>query len=360
MVEEVLLDLDEEGKEMDVRQTEKINKSPDIDFMYTKALYYALPMDYMTVAKLQTKLDGEAKQNTVRKLIDKIAQDGYLKSSGSKRLVGNAELHPEVRWNDEIRKYIPMADTCTVSLEEQRAHDLFNALWIHDFFMERVQNNGEWSLFCPNEAQGLADCWGKEFNKLYTKYDREGKAKKVVQAQNLWFEVLKPKLEHHTCYISTNSLHDLHQSLNLCTEILEYTSPTETVVCNLPSIALPRFVRDKDVPIESHPSKLVGSIGSKNRYFDFYKLAEVADFGLARLAMDAANTCHNTSNGDFWLTIIIHRYLALEYASSGKLAERPGVYSFGVVLLELITGRKLMVVRFYLHVSLLRSLPQEF
>ncbi|ONK68407.1 uncharacterized protein A4U43_C05F11190 [Asparagus officinalis] len=72
----------------------------------------------------------------------------------------------------------------------------------------------------------------------------------------------------------TNSLHDLHQSLNLCTEILEYTSPTETVVCNLPSIALPRFVRDKDVPIESHPSKLVGSIGSKNRYFDFYKLAE--------------------------------------------------------------------------------------
>ncbi|XP_020267582.1 uncharacterized protein LOC109843062 [Asparagus officinalis] len=74
----------------DVRQTEKINKSPDIDFMYTKALYYALPMDYMTVAKLQTKLDGEAKQNTVRKLIDKIAQDGYLKSSGSKRL----GIHP--------------------------------------------------------------------------------------------------------------------------------------------------------------------------------------------------------------------------------------------------------------------------
>ncbi|ONK73316.1 uncharacterized protein A4U43_C04F29650 [Asparagus officinalis] len=161
--------------------------------------------------------------------------------------VGNAELHPE---------------------EEQRAHDLFNALWIHDLFMERVQNNGEWSLFCPNEAQELADCWGKEFNKLYTKYEREGKAKKVVQAQNLWFEVLKPQIQTGTPYM-------LYKYLNLCTEILEYTSPTETAVCNLASIALPRFVRDKDVPIESHPSKLVGSIGSKNRYFDFYKLDEV-------------------------------------------------------------------------------------
>ncbi|ONK68376.1 uncharacterized protein A4U43_C05F10780 [Asparagus officinalis] len=94
--------------------------------------------------------------------------------------------------------------------------------------------------------------------------------------------------------------------------------------------------------------------------FRFGNLHLGSRFWACTVSYGRCNTCHNTSNGDFWLTIIIHGYLAPEYASSGKLAERPGVYSFGVVLLELITGRKLMVVRFYLHVSLLRSSPQEF
>ncbi|AQL01766.1 Ribonucleoside-diphosphate reductase large subunit [Zea mays] len=168
--------------------------------------------------------------------------------------------------------------------EENRARDLFYALWVPDLFMQRVQNNGEWSLFCPNEAPGLADSWGEEFDNLYKKYESQGKAKKVVPAQTLWFDILKAQIETGTPYMlykDTCNRKSNQQNLgtikssNLCTEIIEFTSPTETAVCNLASIALPRFVREKDVPLESHPSKLVGSSDSKNRYFDFEKLAEV-------------------------------------------------------------------------------------
>ncbi|KAK8938734.1 Ribonucleoside-diphosphate reductase large subunit [Platanthera zijinensis] len=168
--------------------------------------------------------------------------------------------------------------------EENRARDLFYALWIPDLFMERVQSNEEWSLFCPNESPGLADCWGEKFNSLYKKYEKEGKARKVVSAQSLWFEILKSQIETGTPYMlykdscnrksNQNNLGTIKSS-NLCTEIIEFTSPDETAVCNLASIALPRFVREKGIPIESHPSKLVGSIGSNNRFFDFEKLAEV-------------------------------------------------------------------------------------
>ncbi|CAN0910651.1 Ribonucleoside-diphosphate reductase large subunit [Linum grandiflorum] len=131
--------------------------------------------------------------------------------------------------------------------------DLFYALWVPDLFMERVQNNG--SLFCPNEAPGLADCWGKEFEELYTKYERDVRqTKKVVQAQSLWFEILTSQIETGTPYMlfkDTCNRKSNQQNLgtikssNLCTEIIEYTSPTETAVCNLASIALPRFVREK-------------------------------------------------------------------------------------------------------------------
>nr|XP_027078930.1 ribonucleoside-diphosphate reductase large subunit isoform X2 [Coffea arabica] len=168
--------------------------------------------------------------------------------------------------------------------EEHRARDLFFALWVPDLFMERVQKNEKWSLFCPNEAPGLADCWAEEFERLYTQYEKQGKAKKVVQAQNLWFEILKSQIETGTPYMlykDTCNRKSNQQNLgtikssNLCTEIIEYTSPTETAVCNLASIALPRYVREKGFTSESQPSKLVGSRGSANRFFDFDKLAEV-------------------------------------------------------------------------------------
>ncbi|VAI51018.1 unnamed protein product [Triticum turgidum subsp. durum] len=204
----------------------------------------------------------------------------YVDQGGGKRK-GAFAIYLEP-WHADIYEFLDLRKNH--GKEENRARDLFYALWIPDLFMERVQKNEQWSLFCPSEAPGLADCWGDEFQNLYSKYEREGKAKKIVSAQSLWFEILKAQIETGTPYMlykdSCNRKSNQQnlgtiKSSNLCTEIVEFTSPTETAVCNLASIALPRFVREKGVPIESHPAKLVGSIGSKNRYFDFDKLAEI-------------------------------------------------------------------------------------
>lgn len=150
--------------------------------------------------------------------------------------------------------------------EEMRARDLFYALWIPDLFMKRVEENGEWSLFCPNEAPELSDCWGTKFEELYTKYETEGRARKTIKAQDLWFAILESQIETGTPYIlykdAANSKTNQQnlgtiKSSNLCTEIMEYTSPDEVAVCNLASIALPRFVNEK------------------KRQFDYKKLYEV-------------------------------------------------------------------------------------
>jgi ribonucleoside-diphosphate reductase alpha chain len=135
--------------------------------------------------------------------------------------------------------------------EEMRARDLFYALWICDLFMQRVEANGEWSLFCPNEAPGLSDCWGEEFETLYTKYEAEGRARKTIKAQDLWFAIVESQIETGTPYMlykdaanrkSNQQNLGTIKSSNLCTEIMEFTSPDEVAVCNLASIALPKFV----------------------------------------------------------------------------------------------------------------------
>jgi len=123
--------------------------------------------------------------------------------------------------------------------EEKRARDLFYALWVPDLFMRRVESNGEWSLMCPNECPGLADCWGEEFEQLYVQYEKEGKAKKVVKAQKLWFAILEAQTETGTPYMlykdacnrksNQQNLGTIKCS-NLCTEIVEYSSPDEVVI----------------------------------------------------------------------------------------------------------------------------------
>ncbi|KAL3835243.1 hypothetical protein ACJIZ3_009979 [Penstemon smallii] len=165
---------------------------------------------------------------------------------------------------------------------EDDGENILTALWIPDLFMQRTESDGKWSLFCPNECPGLANCWGDEFEALYTKYEKEGRVKKVVQARHLWFKILRSQFESGTPFMlykdSCNRKSNQQnlgtiKSSNLCTEIIQYTSPTETAVCNLASIALPKYVREKGGIAQ--PSNLVGSIGSRNRYFDFDKLAEV-------------------------------------------------------------------------------------
>jgi ribonucleoside-diphosphate reductase alpha subunit len=135
--------------------------------------------------------------------------------------------------------------------EEARCRDLFSAMWIPDLFMKRVEEGGNWSLFCPDKAKGLSDVYGKEFEELYEKYEREGLANKVVPAADIWKAIIKSQSETGTPYMlykdacnekSNQKNLGTIKSSNLCCEILEHTDKDETAVCNLASIALPKFV----------------------------------------------------------------------------------------------------------------------
>ena len=152
-------------------------------------------------------------------------------------------------WHADVEDFLKLK--LNTGSEEERARDLFYALWIPDLFMERVEADGMWTLFCPNEAPGLADVWGPAFVELYTRYEREGRGRKQVSAQKLWFSMLDSQMETGTPYIlfkdacnakSNQQNLGTIKSSNLCTEIIEYSSPTETAVCNLASLALPAFV----------------------------------------------------------------------------------------------------------------------
>ena len=171
----------------------------------------------------------------------------YVDQGGGKRK-GSFAIYLEP-WHADIFDFLELKKNH--GKEELRARDLFYALWISDLFMKRVENNEEWSLFCPNEAPGLADLYGDDFEKLYTRYEKEGKARKVVKAQDLWFEIIESQIETGTPYMlykdaankkSNQKNLGTIKSSNLCTEIMEYTSPDEVAVCNLASIALPKFV----------------------------------------------------------------------------------------------------------------------
>lgn len=173
----------------------------------------------------------------------------YVDQGGGKRK-GAFAIYLEP-WHADVFPFLELRKNH--GKEEMRARDLFYALWIPDLFMKRVEANEDWSLFCPNEAPGLSDCWGEEFEKLYTRYEQEGRARKVVKAQDLWFAVLESQIETGTPYIlykdhanrkSNQQNLGTIKSSNLCTEIIEYTSPDEVAVCNLASIALPRFVEN--------------------------------------------------------------------------------------------------------------------
>ena len=137
--------------------------------------------------------------------------------------------------------------------EEQRARDLFYALWIPDLFMKRVKENGDWTLMCPHECPGLSDTHSAEFETLYTGYEAAGKGRKTIKAQDLWFKILESQIETGTPYMlykdAANAKSNQQnlgtiKSSNLCTEIIEYTAPDEIAVCNLASIALPKFVSE--------------------------------------------------------------------------------------------------------------------
>ncbi len=171
----------------------------------------------------------------------------YVDQGGGKRK-GAFAIYLEP-WHADVFDFLELRKNH--GKEELKARDLFYALWIPDLFMKRVEAGEEWSLFCPNEAPGLQDCFGEAFETLYNKYESEGRSRKKVKAQDLWFAILEAQIETGTPYLlykdAANSKSNQQnlgtiKSSNLCTEILEYTSPEEVAVCNLASIALPRFV----------------------------------------------------------------------------------------------------------------------
>mmetsp|Transcript_66026 Transcript_66026/g.148998 ORF Transcript_66026/g.148998 Transcript_66026/m.148998 type:complete len:814 (+) Transcript_66026:72-2513(+) len=183
----------------------------------------------------------------------------YVDQGGGKRK-GSFAMYLEP-WHADIFDFLELKKNH--GKEEQRARDLFYGLWVPDLFMRRVKENQDWTLFCPNQAfdteteKGLIDLWGEDFERLYEKMEAAGKGHKTVKAQQLWFRILEAQMETGTPYMlykdhangksNQQNLGTIHSS-NLCTEIIEYTSPDEVAVCNLASIALSSFAsRNSDV-----------------------------------------------------------------------------------------------------------------
>merc|ERR1719422_1137557 len=178
----------------------------------------------------------------------------YVDQGGGKRK-GSFAMYLEP-WHADVYDFLELKKNH--GKEEQRARDLFYALWIPDLFMRRVKEDQDWTLFCPNEAydesgKGLMDVWGEEFEQMYERFEKEQKGRKTVKAQQLWFRILESQMETGTPYMlykdhanrksNQQNLGTIHCS-NLCTEIMEYTSADEVAVCNLASIALPSFVHE--------------------------------------------------------------------------------------------------------------------
>ncbi|KAF9445388.1 ribonucleotide reductase alpha subunit [Macrolepiota fuliginosa MF-IS2] len=171
----------------------------------------------------------------------------YVDQGGNKR-PGAFAIYLEP-WHADIFDFLDLRKNH--GKEEARARDLFYALWIPDLFMKRVEANGDWSLFCPNEAPGLHDTWGPEFEALFEKYEKEGRQRKTIPAQKLWYAIMEAQIEtggpfmvykDHANLKSNQKNLGTIKSSNLCTEIIEYSSPEETAVCNLASLALPTFI----------------------------------------------------------------------------------------------------------------------
>jgi ribonucleoside-diphosphate reductase alpha chain len=194
-----------------------------------------------------------------------LTHNGLVKNGGGKRN-GSFAIYLEP-WHADIEMFLQMRKNH--GDEELKARDLFYALWVPDLFMERVKENGTWTLMCPDECPGLSDVYGDDFVKLYTKYEEEGKGRCTKNARDLWFQILDAQMETGTPYLlykdacnkkSNQKNLGTIKSSNLCTEIIQYSNESESAVCNLASIALPAFVDTSVSP----------------PVFDFEKLHKVA------------------------------------------------------------------------------------
>ncbi len=249
-------------------------------------------------------------------------------------------------WHSDIFEFLDLKKNH--GKEEMRARDLFYAMWTPDLFMKRVKENGEWSLFCPNEAPGLFDVYGDEFEALYTRYEQEGKARKTVKAQELWFKILDSQIETGTPYMlykdhanrkSNQKNLGTIRSSNLCCEIMEYTSKDETAVCNLASINLSKFIENgqfnherlfeitkivtrnlnKVIDVNYYPVEQARTSNMRHRPIGIGVQGLADAFMLLRMPFDSEAA--KQLNKEIFETIYFGALTA-----SNKLAERDGAY----------------------------------
>ena len=220
----------------------------------------------------------------------------YVDQGGGKRK-GSFAVYLEP-WHADVFQFLDLKKNH--GKEEMRARDLFFAMWIPDLFMKRVEENGEWTLMCPNECPHLFDTYGDEFEKLYTSYEKVGKGRKTLKARELWEKILEAQIETGNPYmlykdaVNRKSNHKnlgTIRSSNLCTEIMEYTAPDEVAVCNLASIAIPMFISDN---------------ADGEKFFDHKKLFKV--------------TKKITKNLD---TVIDQNYYPVPEAENSNMRHRP-------------------------------------
>lgn len=213
----------------------------------------------------------------------------YVDQGGGKRK-GSFAIYLEP-WHDDVTDFLDLRKNH--GAEELRARDLFLALWIPDLFMKRVEEDGMWTLFCPNEAPGLADCWGEKFEALYEGYEKEGRGRRTMRARDLWAKILDSQIETGTPYMlykdaangkSNQQNLGTIRSSNLCTEIIEYTAPDEVAVCNLASLALPKFVNVENKEFDHQRLFLVTYTATKNLNkiidYNYYPVPEARNSNL--------------------------------------------------------------------------------
>ena len=237
------------------RKTFKFFKHNNLMYSRIKKIYYS-------------SYEGTLYDLQMTKEHNYLLHQGLVHNGGGKRK-GSIAIYYEP-WHSDVIELLNMRKNH--GNEEERARDLFYALWVPDLFMERVQSNGDWTLMCPDECPGLSDCYGDEFRELYTRYEKEGRGKKTIKAQDLWRKVLESQIETGTPYIlykdacnnkSNQKNLGTIKSSNLCCEIIEYSDKNESAVCNLASIGLPRYIIEKEVD------------GEKVLKFDYDKLGEM-------------------------------------------------------------------------------------
>ena len=272
----------------------------------------------------------------------------YVDQGGGKRN-GSFAIYLEP-WHADVEDFLRLK--LNGGAEEERARDLFYAMWIPDLFMRRVEEGGSWTLFCPDEAPGLADCYGAEFDALYTRYESEGKGKRTVEAQKLWFQILDTQIETGTPYLcykdAANSKSNqknlgVIKSSNLCSEIIEYTDSGETAVCNLASMALPTYVDPvtRTFDYDGFRQAVAVAVRNLNRVIDinYYPTAEtrtsnmrhrpiglgvqgLADvFALMHLSWESAEAARTNQ------LIFEHMYYAAAEASHAAAMSDTGTYS---------------------------------